>query len=77
MSKRKVTKAAPTTILHELNAHGQHRIVRLQDGKAQYGDWAAHTVVAKLDALRAATSYFADSLPQGVFTTTSREHTVL
>jgi hypothetical protein len=76
MSTRNRSKAkAPvssTTLIHEINEKGFHRIVRITDGKSQFGEWAAHAAIAKLDSFRAATSVFADDLPQGIFTTTAK-----
>lgn len=77
MAKSKKVVSPQAVIIHETNDNGRHRIVRVVDGKSQYGEWAAHNEIAKLDNLRAATNYYADSLPQGVFTTTSKSYVEL
>lgn len=76
--KRKATAApAVTTILHETDSKGLHRIVTIANGKALYGDWTPHNQVARLGALLAATAHHADTLPQGIFTTASKAFTAL
>lgn len=66
MSKRK--KAGGSTLVHEGNHEGQHRIVQLNaDGTNEVGKWTEAHQIATYG------KYFAISgdspLPQGVFTT--------
>ena len=67
-AKKTTKSAAPikSTVIHELNEKGQHRIVSIGTCAAK-GEWAAHTEIASLGAYRATTDHFKGVLPQGVF----------
>ena len=76
-NRSKKPAVSTQTLLHEINEKGFHRIVRITEGKSQYGEWAAHAAIAKLDNLRAVTGVFADDLPQGIFVTTAKQFVTL
>lgn len=66
----KRSTSAPTkvdsTLIHEVNEKGQHRIASFATATAK-GEWAAHTEIASLGGYRATTDHFKGLLPQGIF----------
>lgn len=76
----KTKTAAPTkiesTLIHEVNEKGQHRIVSFATATAK-GEWAAHTEIASLGSYRATTEHFKGVLPQGIFLTKEVAHLTL
>ena len=66
-----------TTLIHEFDLHGNHRLVSIKDGVSQQGDWAGYQSIASFGKYHATTDYFAGVLPGGVFTTNNVAHTKL
>jgi hypothetical protein len=76
MSTKKLTSKNSPSLIHEKNAAGQHRIIRIADGVSVAGDWAEHHSLAILGSLRA--SYSSNAfVPEGIFTISERVYTRL
>lgn len=57
------------TLIHELTAAGQHRIVQVNDdGTNKTGDWVETRELAELDKYLANASAEHNGLPPGIFT---------
>lgn len=67
---------ATSTLVHEVNEKGQHRIVSFCTSAAK-GEWAAYTEIAVLGSYRAATDHFKGVLPLGVFMPKETSHLTL
>lgn len=65
-----------TTLIHETNDKGLHRIVLIKDGTAKQGDWADPRNLAILENYRAASGHLAEILSANIFTIKPIEGTV-
>lgn len=62
-------------VIHEYGMNGQHRIVLIDEVDDLHpGEWAAFTALAKNRGYLAATEYYTDDLPQGIFKVTNVAH---
>ena len=68
MATTKHGNAQKQHVLHEFGPGSLHRIVLIgKDGTPDSGEWYPFTGIAKHRGYRATTTYFAGTLPTGVF----------
>lgn len=76
--KKVACKASPTatSLIHELNALGQHRIVQIRNGIPTTSPWFEYRQIAVFGQYRAVVAG-SESLPTGIFKVSAAAHEVL
>lgn len=74
MAAKQVVKQ--TSLIHEVNAIGQHRIVAIKGGVPSHSPWFEYHSIAVFGRYRASLQGNA-AIPQGVFTVAAVSHEVL